>query len=164
MDESAFRQARDAVAPRPCVFEKATLSGACACTLSARRNIAERESVACVGADAYAECAALSALLRQNAAFALKLTQTDALLPHAKAMKLQCGGLQGVQRVLDAGAGADLPPVGAGAGLEGIPLVPDVRALVDAARAKFDGLENLPYSTIIQSVVAYQIRRRRSQA
>lgn len=152
MDESAYRQARDAMAPRPCAFEKAMLAGACACPLAARRNIAEREAVTCAAAGAREQCAQLCALLRQNSAFALKLTQTDAPLPHAKEMKLQCGGLQGVQRALAPEPGEAVPPSAA-----------NVRGLVQAALEQFGGLHNLPYSTIVQSVVAYQIRRRHSE-
>lgn len=163
MDESAFRQARNTMAPRPCAFEKAMLAGACACPLAARRNIAEREAVTCTLAGAREECAALCALLRQNSAFALKLTQVGAPLPHAKEMKLQCGGLQGVLRALAHSAvpepAADAPEPDAG----GRPSAADVRGLVEAAREKFGGLQNLPYSTIVQSVVAYQIRRRHGE-
>ena len=163
MDESAFRRARDAMAPRPCAFEKAVLAGACACSLAARRAIAEREAVACGSPPAREQCAALCALLRQNSAFALKLTQVDAPLPHAKEMKLQCGGLQGVQRVL-ADAAAVIPASAKlTLGAQGLPSVADVCGLVEAAQEQFGGLQNLPYSAVVQSVVAYQIRRRRPQ-
>lgn len=163
MDESAFRQARDAMTPRPCAFEKAMLAGACACSLAERRNIAEREAVACASPPAREECAVLCALLRQNSAFALKLTQIDAPLPHAKEMKLQCGGLQGVQRALTHGAA--LIPCAGGFAPEGqgLPSASNVRGLVEAAREKFGTLQNLPYATIVQSVVSYQIRRRRPE-
>lgn len=158
MDESAFRQTRDAMTPRPCAFENAMLAGACACSLAARRNIAEREAVACGSPPAREQCAALCALLRRNSAFALKLTQIDAPLPHAKEMKLQCGGLQGVQRSLMHTAAAE--PARGGPVL---PSVADVRGLVEAALEKFGGLQNLPYSAIVRSVAAYQIRRRRAE-
>src|SRR5512140_2943969 len=159
MDESAFRQARDAMTPRPCAFEKAMLAGACACALAARRNIAEREAVSCASTSAHAECALLCALLRQKSAFALKLVRIDAPLPHAKEMKLQCGGLRGGQHALAQGA-AELPSADAPAP-EGREL--NVHGLVLAAQEKFGGLHNLPFARIIQSVVAYQGRRRRAE-
>lgn len=147
--------------PRPCAFEKAMLAGACACSLAARRNIAEREAVACGSPPAREQCAVLRALLRQNSVFALKLIQADAALPHAKEMKLQCGGLQGVQQaVRSAGAftgSADAPAPGE----QGLPQVADVHGLVQACAEKFGGLQKLPYSAIVQAVAAYQIRRRR---
>lgn len=162
MDESAFRSARDAMTPQPCAFERAMLAGACACRLAARRNIAEREAVACSAPPARGECAALCELLRQKSAFALKLIQVQEPLPHALQMKVECGGLRGLQRVLAAegaaGAQGQAPP-SAGAQEDGT--VADVHDLVRACAEKFGGLAQLPYSVIVQSVVAHQSRRRR---
>lgn len=171
MDESAFRSARDAMTPRPCAFEKALLAGACACSMAKRHNIAEREAIACDSSAACEECAALCALLRQKSAFALRLTQVEGPLPHAKEMKVECGGLLGLQRSIDTAAAAAAPVeafASAEAGLsstvpQGLPSVADVHGLVRAAAEKFGGLANLPYSAIVQSVVAHQIRRRRPQ-
>lgn len=171
MDESAFRHARDAMAARPCAFEKALLAGACACSMAARHNIAEREAVTCGSSAAREACAALRTLLRSKSAFALKLTQVEGPLPHAKEMKVQCGGLLGVQRSIDPAAtpaAAVQAFTSAEAGLssaapQGLAAVADVHGLVRAAVEKFGGLANLPYSAIVQSVVAHQIRRRRPQ-
>ena len=149
MDEPTFRHTRDSMSAHPCAFQNAMLAGACGCALAARRSIAEREAIDCASPPARDECEALRALLRRNSAFALKLTQIDAALPHAKEMKLQCGGLQGVERAL-AGAGASATAA-------------DVHALVRAASAAFRGLQNLPYAEIVQAVAAHQIRRRRTQ-
>jgi len=156
MDESAFRRARDAVAPRPCVFEQAMLAGGCACSLATRRNIAEREAVACDSPPAHGECAQLYALLRQKSAFALKLTHVELRLPHAKQMKVECGGLLGVQQAAASAGGMPVSPVP-----QEPASVADVRRLVQNCAEKYGGLANLPYSAIIQSVVAYQTRRRR---
>ena len=154
MDESALRELRDAMGPRPCAFETAMLAGACACSLAARRNIAEREAVTCASPPERERCAALCALLRQNSSFALKLTHSGAPLSHAKQMRVQCGGLQGVQRLLTPAATPEQREP---------PSLADVRGLVEAAQEKFGGLPNLPYSAIVQSVVAYQGRRQRAR-
>ncbi len=164
MDESAFRRTRGTVNPEPCAFEKAILARCCACSLAARQHIAEREAVACASPPARAQCAALRGLLRQNSVFALKLTQVDTPLPHAKEMKLQCGGLRGVQQTVES-AGADTGSAAAlTTGAQELPQVADVHGLVQVAAGKFGGLANLPYSTVVQSVVAYQIRRRRPES
>lgn len=162
MDEAAFRQARGAVNPQPCAFEKAILAGCCACSLAQRQNIAEREAVACGSPGAREQCAALRALLRQNSAFALKLTQVDGPLPHSKEMQVECGGLLGVQLALapEVVPSIEAPAPGAA---QGLPPVADVHSLVQAAAARSGALSNLPYSAIVQSVVAYRIRRRRPQ-
>lgn len=148
MDESVFRRTREELTPRPCVFEKAMFAGIGACSLAARRNIAERESIACNSPPAREECAALCALLRQKSAFALKLTHVDEPLPHAREMQVECGGLWGMQQALE--------PQALGA-------ITDVHDLVRSCAGKFGGIANLPYSTIVQSIVAFKIRRRRQE-
>ncbi len=153
MDESAFHRARGAANPQPCVFEKALFARCCACSLVERQSIAEREVLACASPPAQAQCAALRALLRQKSVFALKLAQPDGPLPHANEMKLQCGGLQGLQRLAQGQAAA-------GPGV--LPALADVHELVRVCSEKFGGLANLPYSEVVQSVVAFPIRRRRS--
>ncbi len=163
MDESAFRRVRDAMTPRPCAFEKAILARCCACSLAEGQNIAEREAVACGAPEAREQCAALRALLRQKSAFALKLTQVEGPLPHAKEMKVECGGLQGVQQAAAPAAVVPASVEALASGAQGLPLVLDVHSLVQACAEKFGGLANLPYSAIVQSVVAYRIRRRRPE-
>lgn len=143
MDETAFRQARKAAVEHPCPFEKTLLAGCGTCALAQRRNIAEREAVACREGAAGEACAALLGLLRRNAAFALHLSHPDERLTHAQEMKVQCGGLAGLQRTMT-----------------GAEEVGDVHALVQAAGRMQGGLEGLPWSAIMQSVAAWQPRRR----
>ena len=143
MDETAFRQARQAAVEHPCPFEKALLSGYDTCALAQRRNVAEREAVACRDGAARNACAALLGLLRRNAAFALHLPHAEEHLTHAQEMKVQCGSLAGLQRIL---VGAEE--------------VGDIHTLVQTACRSPGGLEGLPYSAIIQSVAAFQPRRR----
>jgi hypothetical protein len=143
MDEAAYRSARGEINRLPCVFEKALLSRCAVCQLAARHALAERETVACTSPVARAECGALSGLLREKSAFALKLTSTQRILPHAMMMKIECGGLRGLQQVLDAEAPA-----------------PDVHKLVLLARERFGDLAALPFSEIVQGVAAFQLRKR----
>lgn len=89
-------------------------------------------------------CSELLDQLRQNSAFALKLTHVNPPLPHGPEMRVQCGGLQGLQLEVD-----------------GSEAVLDISALVAAALAKFESLENLPYSKIVQSVVSCEVRKKR---
>lgn len=144
MDELAFMQALGSVNPRPCAFGKVILSRHCACSNVNKRYAAEREMVAC-NVDAEREqCGALLDLLRQNSAFALKLTHVTPPLPHGPEMRVQCGGLQGLQQEMDGSAE-----------------VVDISALIAAARSKYGSLENLPYSKIVQSVVSCEVRKKR---
>ncbi|MEO8102986.1 MAG: hypothetical protein ABI790_10685 [Betaproteobacteria bacterium] len=113
-------------------------------------NIGERGAVGCKDAARQQTCLVSRALLQQNAAFALKLTHSSKPLPHAKETKIQCGGLNGLQRVLSDNADdADAAEVS------------DVSVLVRRALDRYVTLDKLPYSEIMQSVAAFEIRRRR---
>ena len=143
MDESAFRAARGAIDPQPCVFEKALLARCADCGLAARHALAEREAIGCGSAIARANCATLLGLLRERCAFALKLARRDGPMPHAMAMRLQCGGLGALARAMDAGDARD------------------VHALVAAAGERHGALSDLPWPGIVAAVAAWQGRRRR---
>lgn len=143
MHEASFHATRQQINPLPCVFEKALLCQAAACEAAQRLALAERELVACREPLARAACGQLLTLLRQNSAFALKLRDTQRILPHAMTMKIQCGGLVGLKDLLDPDAHA-----------------PDVLKLVCRAQAEFGALDQLPFSRIVQGVAHWQIRRR----
>lgn len=140
----AFMQALGSVNPNPCVFGKVILSRHCACTYVNKRYAAEREMVACSVDTEREQCDELLGLLRKNSAFALKLTHIVSPLPHGPEMRVQCGGLQGLQLEVD-----------------GATNVADIAKLIAAARVKFGSLENFPYSKIVQSVVSCEVRKKR---
>ena len=85
----------------------------------------------------------LHQLLRHNATFALKHIHESEPLTHAQEMKLQCGGLAGLQISVDEAG-----------------LVVDVAGLVKTATRKFGSLEKFNYSLIVQSIASYNIRKR----
>ena len=117
----------------------ALLAGCAACELSVRQAFAEREAIACSSAVARTNCETLLALLRERCGFALKLAP-DAPAPHALAMKVQCGGLAGLQQIV---------------GGEAI----DVHRQIAAVHARDGSLAKLPWPAIVASVRAWQGRR-----
>jgi hypothetical protein len=144
-NEDAYRDARKSVNPTPCAFEKGVLARCIACSKAEKHLLAERETVNCGDAAAQARCLAFKSLLRHQSAFALRLTSASAPLPHTKELKIQCGGLKGVQRSVSGGDE-----------------VTDAFSLIEAALARYGALEALPYSDIAQDVVHFEARRRRS--
>ncbi len=143
MDETAYRNAKGEINRLPCVFERALLARHAVCELATSHQIAERETVACSQVAAHADCARLSQFLRGKSAFALGVTDTQRILPHAMLMKIQCGGLDGMKRVFDPDA-----------------LAPNVRRLLRLAQDQCGELEALPYSEIVKGVAAWKGRRR----
>ena len=148
MDQDAFRQTYKEVNECFCMFEKGVLTNQCNCSRAERFCIAEREAVHCLSKHGQQRCAQALALLRKQARFALRDTGEQGLLPHGKAMRIQIGGLRGIQAVLKEN-------------LDNPNEVKDVYGLLERAEQQFEQLENLPYSEVMPSIAAYQMRKRR---
>jgi hypothetical protein len=133
--------------PLNCPFEKAILSTRCDCALAERYVVGERTGVRCRAPPARRDCIDLVKALRDNARFALKVTDTTAGLAFGKEMRILYGGLAGLQRLLDPGATAD----GRAA---------DIHALVEAARRRYHALDALPYPELVRDIAAYRLTRR----
>lgn len=149
MDENAYRQAYRAANPVACPFGKAILTGQFSCEKSARVLIAERVAVSCKEVAARDRCAALLDALRHKALFTLKITHVDDEIPHAKEMKVQCGGLLGLQLAVY--------PEMTGNG------VANIYGLVEQVMRQFDDIGSLPYGDIVKSIATYEGRRRSSK-
>lgn len=141
MDEPAHHLSRRTINPSPCVFERAILAGCAQCELSRRHALAEREVVACFLEVARINCTTLESLFWERATFALRLPRPGVPIAHAKAMRLQCGGLRGLQTAVAA------------------PMT-DIHAMVQRAQLNDASLLELPWVEIVASIAAWQPRRR----
>lgn len=150
MDEEEFQQAREMLNQCPCPFEKTILSNRCGCAKFQRLNIAEREAAACISPAAQARCVVLLEHLYQNARFALKQRRIEEPLPHAKAMKVQCGGLLGLAVALSEDAKALSP-------------VDNIDRLLVQALDTFGEMKDLPYQDIVKFISNYQVRAKPSR-
>lgn len=142
-NEDAYRDARKSINPSPCAFEKGVLARCIDCSKGEKHLLAERETMNCSDPAAQARCTELKTLLRGHSAFALKIPRIGAQLPHAKELKIQCGGLKGLQ-----------------VAISGTDNVEDVFALIESAVAEHGALDAFPYSDIVQGVVHFEARRR----
>jgi hypothetical protein len=147
VDSDAFRQTYRAVNELACPFEKSILTNNCGCSLAQKFCIGEREGVQCGAVSAQTVCLELLALLRRQARFALKSTDPSSALPHAKAMRIQVGGLRGIRALL-----APEIPVPS--------FIEDISATVTAALRQFGSLEGLPFAPILHEIAVYQATRR----
>jgi len=133
-----------------CPFEKVILGAHAGCAVAQRFAIAERMGVECTSDLALNNCRTLIRLLRENSRFALKVTDTTAPMAFGKEMKVLAGGLTGLHAALHGPVAK--PP--------GQPAVRDIHGLIREAQEKFASLTALPYPEIMQSVVAFQLRKR----
>jgi len=146
VEEDEYRSTYRSINQRRCAFEKAILTRRCACLCSTRFYLADREGIACDSAPAHERCSRLLDLLRENAKFALKITSLDTGLPHAKEIRVQNGGLQGLQRMLR-------PELNDAT-------VVDVVALTIQGVKTYGSLEQFPYREIVKSIANFEGRRR----
>jgi hypothetical protein len=151
MEEQEYRDTYHNLNQRRCIFEKTINSRRCTCEKAQRFHLADREGIACKSAAGNALCTELLNTMRHKARFALHLTHADAPLPHAKEIKVQTGGLLGLQTLL-------YPEKAAAQNID------NVLGLIDLAMQHFGGLAELPYDGIIQAIVKFEGRPRRPRA
>ena len=133
-----------------CPFEKVILGAYAGCGKAQRSFIAERMEVDCTSDIALNNCLMLIKLVRENARFALKVTDTTERLPFGKEMKIMAGGLAGLKSVIR--RQTEKQP--------GQADIRDIHDLVQEAQATFGSLTALPYPEIMKSVAAFQLRKR----
>jgi hypothetical protein len=95
-------------------------------------------------------CIALLDAMRRNARFSLHVTHADGPLPHAKEIRVQIGGLLGLQKLLH----PDLTQADS---------VHDINGLATEAIDRYRRIENLPYELIVQALASFEGRRKRTR-
>ena len=148
MEEHEYREIYSAINERRCPYEKAINSRRCNCCQSKRFNLANREGVACKSAAGNLLCNQLLNIMRRKARFSLHVTHATSPLPHAKEIRVQVGGLLGLQKLLDPQAAEATT-------------VDDIYGVTNTAMARYPGLDDLPYEEIMQSIVAFRGREKR---
>jgi len=147
MDENNYRDTYREINDLPCVYEKAILQRCCGCSLARHFNLAERIGVACTSNNAQNRCKKFLSILQQKSVFALQTPeQAQGELPHAKKIKIQCGGAIGLKSLENVQAG-EL----------------DINTLLDRACELYGDIESLPYEELVRSVVHFEGRKRRKQ-
>lgn len=148
MDEEAYRRIYREVNDRQCLFEKAILGMHCSCSRMRKICLAEREAVHCEDEKAHQDCAAWLDVLRHKARFALGTREEGRSLPHARAMRLQVGGLRGLYAALHPGRETPSP-------------IPDVHDLVSGGLQHMSSEETLPFEAVIKEMVRWEGRKPR---
>ncbi len=149
VEEDEYRSTYQHINQRRCVFEKAILTRRCSCQCSNRFYLADREGIACDAPLAQRRCRRFIRQLHENARFVFKITVPDGELPHAKEIKVQNGGLLGLQRILRPGLSEDQ--------------VTDIAGLTALGERTYGSLEQIPFQEIVKSIAHFEGRRRRSK-
>lgn len=150
MEEDEYRTTYSAVNQQRCVFEKALNSRRCFCSRMDRFYLADREGVGCQSQPARQRCGQLLETMRNNARFSLQMTRIAGPLPHNKEIKVQTGGLLGLQAIVNPA-------------LEHSTSVQDIYRLINEAELLYGNLKAFPYTDIVRHIVRFEGRTRRSR-
>lgn len=132
-----------------CVFSAPLITRHSGCALA--REVTRRggPEIACSDEAAQQACAQLFEHLKAAALPAFGVEDDLLSMPHSVQVKIQHGGLLGLQRLLAAGA--------AGNGR-----ISDIHQLVTAARQHYGELSAIPLGAIVPDITAFKTRTRRS--
>jgi len=148
MEEQEFKATYREVNQRRCLYEKAISSRRCGCSQSNRFFLADREGIACTSALGLEQCTTFLKALREKARFSLRLTGISGPLPHAGEIKIQTGGLLGLQGLVYPEKAAETK-------------VPDINDLISQALHQYGQFSGFPYEGITQAITRFEGRRRR---
>lgn len=128
---------------RLCPFSKPILGQWCACN-HARVNDRCSGKMWCSRAEERRDdCLQLYQLLRQKARFTLNIRDTESEISHALAMKIKCGGLLGMQRLLEPDSEKR----------------PDIVSIIDLTKHQYGDVQDFPYGNIVRDIAAFSHRK-----
>lgn len=166
MDEDNYRLAYKDMNPTRCYFEKMLLMRYGNCAQASKLLLAEREAFACDSQEAQQQCLQLLENLRSNARFALQVTQITGPLPHAKEIKVQVGGLFGLQQLLSEKNLTDTEILNDddakfGELSQKQAPIENVFATVNQVVKQYKDLEAIPYNEIVKSIMNFKLPERK---
>ena len=150
MEENQYRDTYHNVNQLRCIFEKSINSRRCQCSLAHRFCLADREGVSCSVDLAQTRCQTLLNSLRHNASFTMRLTRVEGALPHARELKVQVGGLLGLQHLIQPGTSTEQQL-----------LIQDIHRLINSAIEKYTTMDNFPYDEVVKEINKFEGRAKR---
>jgi hypothetical protein len=130
-----------------CAFSAPLIAGDFACAAADQVTRRGGPDIACRSQAGNAGCAQLLALLKAAALPVFGVDDDLLAMPHSVLVKIQYGGLLGLQRQLQPGPAAVR--------------VDDIQALVQQARSAFGDLARVPCQDLVESMTGHTVKRRR---
>lgn len=127
-----------------CPFSKPIIGRWCQCQ---HANLDERcaGKMTCLQAHDYLEgCYQLVDIFKENSRFVLGLTPQQQELTHQQLMKIRCGGLLGMQRLLSTQDD-----------------IPDVLEMISLAQQSYGELTSFPFNEVVRDIKEFTHRKKR---
>jgi hypothetical protein len=130
-----------------CAFSGALIGKQYNCQYALEVTRREGPSIACTSATMHQKCAMLMEDLKAAALPQFGHEDDLTQMPHSVLMKIQSGGLAGLQKHLQ--------------GASSVTVVDNIAQLVTDAEQRFGRLSAIPYGDFVQDIVEFKLRRRR---
>ena len=130
-----------------CPFSKPIIGNWCQCQYA---NLDDRcaGKMTCLKSEQYISgCYDLVDILKEQSRFILGISQPDQDLTHMQLMKIRCGGLLGMQRVLS----------------DHEKEMPDVLSVMNLAEQKYGDVMLFPFNDIVRDIKDFSHRKKRTQ-
>ena len=125
-----------------CPFSKPIIGKWCACPHAEVAELCSGKLVCTRDEDLKDSCIELDNQFRVNTRFILGTKSDEEKLTHAKLMKIRCGSLLGMQRVLEMDINKAV----------------DIRGVIDKTIEIYGSLSSFPYSEIVQDIKQFKHR------
>jgi hypothetical protein len=129
-----------------CAFSNTLVTNQFACENAEQVTRRGGPDIACTSDAAHQRCEKLFQQMKAAALPAFGVEDDLLSMPHSVLVKIQHGGLLGLQRLLDGATGSGD--------------VKNVHALVDQTIEKYNSLDAVPYPALVQDMTTYKLRRR----
>jgi hypothetical protein len=131
-----------------CAFSNTLVTNQFGCEKAQQVTRRGGPDIACASDDAHQRCESLFQRMKQAALPAFGVEDDLLSMPHSVLVKIQFGGLLGVQRLLENGVAASAE-------------VKNIHDLVGRAVESYGGLDAIPCRTFVEDMTSYQLKRRR---
>ncbi len=130
-----------------CAFSGALIGKQYGCQYALEVTRREGPSIACTSEKMQQKCAVLLDKLKTAALSHFGYEDDLTQMPHSVLMKIQSGGLAGLQKHLQ--------------GASSVEAVENIEQLVNDAEKRFGDLSAIPFSDFVRDIVEFKLRRRR---
>ena len=133
--------------PYKCAFSNTLITKQFGCEKGEQVTRRGGPDIACTSEAAHQRCEKLFQKMKAAALPAFGVEDDLLSMPHSVLVKIQLGGLLGLQRLLSSGA-ADSAEV------------KNIHALVDQAVGQYESLDAVPCPALVEDMTSYKLRRR----
>ena len=126
-----------------CPFSKAILGEWCHCSHAKLTELCSGKMACTRASDLHSSCLELNNAFKINSRFILSVRDNEHELTHAQLMKIRCGGLLGMQRVLNINCDK----------------IVNVRDVIECVTKKYGSVNHFPYDEIVQDIKKFKHRK-----